>query len=331
MAMEITTDRAARGPVEQALHQKAVTVRQRLWQPAVTIIDRGINISSSASKRAAERARQEAEVQAMKEAAEQAEMEKRIRSAKHEQERKERLARLDPLASVLVPLPDPTETLTVAHVEPLPGINMNAIIEHACKAAGMTLDVMIGTSRKQEIVLPRQIAMFLCRALLPSHRCSQPQIGRRFGGRDHTTVLHALRKVEALASEDSYASFIHRVLLSLRRSGAVRIKGETTMTTTEQELTRAPSRESLLPYVSYCLDDALSERNIKDMPANARLVAWQCGFEPMVVAVWSYLGDTQGNLDQVDVAEAEEIATDFLQERRWFTDNDNPPPADYVI
>jgi len=86
------------------------------------------------------------------------------------------------------------------------------------------------------------------------------------------------------------------------------------------------TREQALPFISYCVDDALAERDIADMPANARLVGWQCGFEPLFVAVWSYLPDVQP-----DLAEAEEYATDLLCEKRWFVDNDNPPPADYVI
>ena len=49
------------------------------------------------------------------------------------------------------------------------------------------------------------------------------------------------------------------------------------------------TREDAISYVSFCVDDALSERDIQDMPANARLVGWLCGFEPMFVAVWSYL------------------------------------------
>ena len=89
------------------------------------------------------------------------------------------------------------------------------------------------------------------------------------------------------------------------------------------------TREQALPYVGYCLDDALSEREQKDMPANARLVGWQCGFEPLFVAVWSYLGDTQGNPDRLDDDEAEEIARDFLVERKWFAGE--ATPADYIL
>lgn len=53
---------------------------------------------------------------------------------------------------------------------------------------------------------PRQVAMYLCRELTPY---SLPAIGRHFGGRDHTTVMHAIRVIERLSSED--ADFSERV------------------------------------------------------------------------------------------------------------------------
>jgi chromosomal replication initiator protein len=49
-------------------------------------------------------------------------------------------------------------------------------------------------------VRPRQIAMYLAKTLTLR---SLPEIGRRFGGRDHTTVLHAVRKIENLVSTDT--------------------------------------------------------------------------------------------------------------------------------
>jgi chromosomal replication initiator protein len=49
-------------------------------------------------------------------------------------------------------------------------------------------------------VRPRQIAMYLAKTLTLR---SLPEIGRRFGGRDHTTVLHAVRKIENLVGNDN--------------------------------------------------------------------------------------------------------------------------------
>jgi chromosomal replication initiator protein len=48
-------------------------------------------------------------------------------------------------------------------------------------------------------VRPRQVAMYLAKTLTLR---SLPEIGRRFGGRDHTTVLHAVRKIEGLVGND---------------------------------------------------------------------------------------------------------------------------------
>ena len=53
--------------------------------------------------------------------------------------------------------------------------------------------------RQRSILYPRQIAMFLCRKLTEA---SLPEIGRAFGGRDHTTVLHAVEKIELEIAQD---------------------------------------------------------------------------------------------------------------------------------
>lgn len=58
---------------------------------------------------------------------------------------------------------------------------------------------LLSNRRTRQIVRPRQIAMYLAKMMTPR---SLPEIGRRFGGRDHTTVLHAVRKIEDMASAD---------------------------------------------------------------------------------------------------------------------------------
>jgi chromosomal replication initiator protein len=58
---------------------------------------------------------------------------------------------------------------------------------------------ILSSRRTAAVVKPRQVAMFLAKILTPR---SLPEIGRRFGGRDHTTVLHAVRKIEALLQND---------------------------------------------------------------------------------------------------------------------------------
>lgn len=85
------------------------------------------------------------------------------------------------------------------------------------------------------------------------------------------------------------------------------------------------TRDMALPYVSYVLDDALSaDHGLHEIRSDARLVGWQCGFEPLFVAVQSYIDGVV-----LDDDEAEEIARDYLEERGWFTNESRD--ADYII
>ncbi len=63
----------------------------------------------------------------------------------------------------------------------------------------LRVDDLVGGSRKQNIALARQVAMHLCRQLLGS---SYPALGRIFGGKDHSTVLYSVRKIEELQKDD---------------------------------------------------------------------------------------------------------------------------------
>lgn len=79
----------------------------------------------------------------------------------------------------------------------------------------------------------------------------------------------------------------------------------------------------LLPYVSYVLDTALSDDHSKaEIGKGTILVGWQCGFEPLVVAVIA-------SYTTPDLFEAIEIATDYLEEKNWFSKADHEP--DYVV
>lgn len=64
---------------------------------------------------------------------------------------------------------------------------------------GLTLVDLISDRRTARLVRPRQIAMYLAKTLTLR---SLPEIGRRFGGRDHTTILHGVLKIEALINVD---------------------------------------------------------------------------------------------------------------------------------
>jgi len=67
----------------------------------------------------------------------------------------------------------------------------------------VSVDDLVGTRRSQEIVIARQVAMYLSRQLT---NASLPSIGRAFGGKDHTTVLHSIQKIEKLIETDSKLS-----------------------------------------------------------------------------------------------------------------------------
>jgi chromosomal replication initiator protein len=69
-------------------------------------------------------------------------------------------------------------------------------------------------NRSRSIVRPRQIAMYLARLLTPR---SYPEIGRRFGNRDHTTVMHAVETIQRLTSMDpGFAEEVEQLRLSIR-------------------------------------------------------------------------------------------------------------------
>ncbi len=79
-----------------------------------------------------------------------------------------------------------------------PEITASTIMGQTASYFGMSIDDLCGTSRSRVLVTARQIAMYLCRELTD---LSLPKIGQQFGGRDHTTVMHAERKIRSLMAE----------------------------------------------------------------------------------------------------------------------------------
>jgi chromosomal replication initiator protein len=78
-------------------------------------------------------------------------------------------------------------------------VTIERIQELVSDRFGVTLDELCGEKRSQNIVFPRQVAMYLSRELTDA---SLPKIGRQFGGRDHTTVIHATTKIAGKIRED---------------------------------------------------------------------------------------------------------------------------------
>jgi chromosomal replication initiator protein len=78
-------------------------------------------------------------------------------------------------------------------------VSIHRIQELVSERFQLTMDELCSDKRSQNIVYPRQVAMYLSRELTDS---SLPKIGREFGGRDHTTVIHATSKIARLIRED---------------------------------------------------------------------------------------------------------------------------------
>ncbi|MCP4818284.1 MAG: chromosomal replication initiator protein DnaA, partial [Shimia sp.] len=82
-------------------------------------------------------------------------------------------------------------------------ISVEEIQRKVAEHYNIRLSDMIGPKRVRTFARPRQIAMYLCKQLTSR---SLPEIGRRFGGRDHTTVMHGVKRVEELRTADAQIS-----------------------------------------------------------------------------------------------------------------------------
>lgn len=78
-------------------------------------------------------------------------------------------------------------------------ITIDLITAVVAEYYNVTMDDIKSKKRNREISVPRQTAMYLCREL---NGASLPRIGQEFGGRDHTTVMHAVEKLENDISHD---------------------------------------------------------------------------------------------------------------------------------
>jgi len=93
-------------------------------------------------------------------------------------------------------------------------VTIQEIQQQVCAAYGVSLIELLSQRRQRAIIEPRWVAIWLCRETT-GH--SLPAIGRAFGGRDHTTVMHALQRVDGRMLAD--AAFAARVQ-QLRGDGA---------------------------------------------------------------------------------------------------------------
>ena len=76
----------------------------------------------------------------------------------------------------------------------------------------LTVDQLVSKNNSRQFSFPRQIAMYLCKRLT---KHSYPEIGRAFGGKHHTTVIHSFEKIQSLSATDAG---LQRLLLDLSES-----------------------------------------------------------------------------------------------------------------
>ncbi len=82
-------------------------------------------------------------------------------------------------------------------------VTMDEIMKKICHYYNVRMSDLLSPRRSRNIARPRQMAMYLSKNMTSR---SYPEIGKQFGNRDHTTVMHAVRKIEELKSQDSQIS-----------------------------------------------------------------------------------------------------------------------------
>ncbi|MCL1863533.1 MAG: chromosomal replication initiator protein DnaA [Defluviitaleaceae bacterium] len=95
-----------------------------------------------------------------------------------------------------------------------PPITMESIRQTICNHFNVTIEDLNGRKRTQNIVLPRQIAMYLIRKILDT---PLPAVGQFFGGRDHTTVIHSCNKITAeIEQDEKIRNIVERLELRIK-------------------------------------------------------------------------------------------------------------------
>jgi chromosomal replication initiator protein len=93
-------------------------------------------------------------------------------------------------------------------------VTIEGIQKHVSDYYQLKVGELKSRNNSKSIAMPRQIAMYLCKSLT---NASLPEIGRSFGGKHHSTVIHSIRKVEELRKKDSnFNSLIGSFLESIR-------------------------------------------------------------------------------------------------------------------
>jgi chromosomal replication initiator protein len=96
-------------------------------------------------------------------------------------------------------------------------ITLEMIQQKVCERFGVPLEEIVGKGRSKTVVVPRQVGMYLCRELTD---LTLPEIGKGFGGRDHSTVIHSYRKTNEMMEENStFRKLVEELAESLQPQG----------------------------------------------------------------------------------------------------------------
>ena len=87
------------------------------------------------------------------------------------------------------------------------------IIKFVARHYGLKVGEIKSKSNAKQIAFPRQVAMYLCKALTAA---SLPEIGKSFGGKHHSTVIHSIKKIELLRKRDDFNTFIIGLIEGIR-------------------------------------------------------------------------------------------------------------------
>lgn len=93
-----------------------------------------------------------------------------------------------------------------------PAVGHREIVEEICRLYSLRPEEVLGNGRRPQLALARQIAMYVCRRRLG---LSYPELGRMFGGRDHSTVVHAVKKIKKMLESNKD---VQNVVAALEKS-----------------------------------------------------------------------------------------------------------------
>jgi len=110
-----------------------------------------------------------------------------------------RLGAFASLKGMRVSLSMAKEVLKDIIVDKSKDITIEMIQKHVAEHFGVKISDMKSEKRLKTVVVPRQIAIYLCRDLT---KASYPEIGEKFGGKDHSTIIHSVKKIDKQLSAD---------------------------------------------------------------------------------------------------------------------------------